>query len=253
MGAHGALVPFLKGKADEVTIPVTLLADGRIGISREAGVVQQHTYTRDEVVEWARGNIAYTASQRVSMEMSGQPSTFGAGRLADELTRNFKSGNRPYWVAVAAADLRQAGIDRKVARTVAAVDEQTHWVIEGLEPRTNDGGVIIDPTCPETGLRAFATLKKAVNQGAFLVARLNGKEPETWEEAKQFSESIIRAAAYQPFGNADEPEQVAEAASPATINAQQAKDMAAAMGATGADLKTKKSALAYLKANGVTL
>lgn len=73
---------------------------------------------------------------------------------------------------------------------------------------------------------------------------------EWWKTNK--AEHLRQADEATPGGSAPAP--VAKQSSVSTaVNAQQAKNMAKAMGATGADIKSKASAIAFLEARGISL
>ena len=72
-----------------------------------------------------------------------------------------------------------------------------------------------------------------------------------WKDNK--AANLSKADAATPGGESA-PAPVAKQSSVSTaVNAQQAKNMAKAMGATGADIKTKASAIAFLEARGISL
>ncbi len=71
-----------------------------------------------------------------------------------------------------------------------------------------------------------------------------------WKDNK--AANLSKAEAATPGGDAPAP--VAQQSSAkSSVSAQQAKNMAKAMGATGADIKTKKAAEAFLAARGISL
>jgi len=110
----------------------------------------------------------------------------------------------------------------------------------------------------------FAGRRKAANRAARI------HFPAEWDAANEADCKDMRKAARNLAiaagkvllnGVAIEPTTKTTTAAPApvasqssvSVSATQAKDMAKAMGATGADIKTKKAAVAYLASKGVTL
>ena len=72
-----------------------------------------------------------------------------------------------------------------------------------------------------------------------------------WENDK--TENYRKADAATPGGESAPAPVAQQSSASASVNAQQAKNLAKALGATGADIKTKASAVAFLEARGISL
>ena len=85
---------------------------------------------------------------------------------------------------------------------------------------------------------------------------INCQESRKAIKAQVIADGLVslNGAVVQPPQRKASPTPVAQQSSAkSSVNAQQAKNMAKAMGATGADIKTKGSAIAFLEARGISL
>ena len=221
---------FLRSRKQSISIDWDMGADHGDTPARVKGTM---TYTRKAFADAIRALLPTVLKHGTMSGYAGtDPADIGERALSDIVSTVNGRSNKGYttFAAEVGKVRRNAQKDAKDAKNAA-----------DLKVARKAGNVFTDNEGKE-----WLTREKAVKSTA---RNLFGND--WWKDNK--AENYRKADAATPGGESA-PAPVAKQSSVSTaVNAQQAKNMAKAMGATGADIKTKASAIAFLEARGISL
>ena len=220
---------FLRSRKQSISIDWEMGADHGGTPARIKGTM---TYTRKVFADYIRDVLPTVLEHGTMSGFKGtDPANIGIPALASILaTENSRSKYTPFAMEVAKVR-RNAQKDAKSAKKKA--DIKAARKAGDTVFTDNEGG-------------EWLTREKAVKSTA---RNLFGND--WWKDNK--AENYRKADAATPGGESAPAPVAQQSSASASVNAQQAKNMAKALGATGADIKTKASAVAFLEARGISL
>ena len=220
---------FLRSRKQSISIDWDMGADHGDTPARIKGTM---TYTRKAFADAVRALLPTVLSHGTMSGYAGtDPADIGERALSDIVSTVNGRSKQGYTTFAA-----QVAIVRRTAQKSAKSAKNA----EAIEVARKAGNVFTDNEGKE-----WVTREKAVKSTA-----RNMFGQDWWKTNK--AEHLRQADEATPGGSAPAPVAQQSSAS-ASVNAQQAKNMAKAMGATGADIKTKGSAIAFLEARGISL
>lgn len=221
---------FLRSRKQSITIDWEMGADHGGTPARIKGTM---TYTRKVFADLIRDVLPTVLEHGTMSGFAGaDPANIGIPALAtivETVNGRSKKGYTTFAAEVGKVR-RNAQKDAKDAQNKA-----------DLKVARKAGNVFTDNEGKE-----WLTREKAVKSTA---RNLFGNE--WWKDNK--AENYRKADAATPGGESAPAPVAQQSSASASVSAQQAKNMAKAMGATGADIKTKASAVAFLEARGISL
>ena len=225
---------FLRSRKQSISIDWDMGADHGGTPARVKG---PQTYTRKAFADAVRALLPSVLEHGTMSGYAGtDPADIGERAIAGILsTENARSKYGTFAMCVGQI------------RNNAKKDADTKATAKTLKANRKAGNVFLCSAGKE-----HVSMKKAIN------ATCRHSFKSEWDEANAKDDKAMRAdiknrASALLSGN-DAPAPVAKQSSAsASVNAQQAKNMAKAMGATGADIKSKASAIAFLEARGISL
>ena len=240
-----ALVAFLKGAKKTLTVEANL--DHEAPLFGKPYVDGPRTYKVADVLAACRRMLDYcrsaagnphsklSAGFNAAGEVHGR---LGRGALAELLAQTNRNGK--FIVAAMANGFKGNGPKHRAMDTFKrAQSDVILWTVKGVEGD-------------------FTSKKQAIKAGCRTLFAEDWKDANSLanEDDARMERAAIKARV--PLMRNGEPvtgkqAPVSTAAPTASVNAKQAKDMAKAMGATSADLRTKATAVAFLAARGINL